>query len=90
MNAPDVRLRPPPQVLLPTQLGAPAVDEARLKRVLSELDDTLDKLEAMFLGRQAFLCGDDITVADLLAACELMQVRRRKLRGGACFGGGGL
>ncbi|XP_013888951.1 glutathione S-transferase theta-2 [Austrofundulus limnaeus] len=61
------------EVLLPTQFGTPAVDEVRLKRALSELEDTLDKLESMFLGRQAFLCGDDITVADLLAACELMQ-----------------
>uniref|UniRef100_A0A3Q4I644 glutathione transferase n=1 Tax=Neolamprologus brichardi TaxID=32507 RepID=A0A3Q4I644_NEOBR len=62
----------PPQVLLPAQSGSP-VDEARLNRALSDLDDTLDKLESMFLRRQPFLCGDDITVADLLAACELMQ-----------------
>lgn len=48
----------------------------RLVRALSELDDTLDRVESMFLGRQPFLCGDDITVADLLAVCELMQVRR--------------
>lgn len=63
----------PPQVLLPAQSGSP-VDEARLNRALSDLDDTLDKLESMFLRRQPFLCGDDITVADLLAACELTQV----------------
>ncbi|XP_035771811.1 glutathione S-transferase theta-2 [Neolamprologus brichardi] len=60
------------EVLLPAQSGSP-VDEARLNRALSDLDDTLDKLESMFLRRQPFLCGDDITVADLLAACELMQ-----------------
>ncbi|XP_041832986.1 glutathione S-transferase theta-2 isoform X2 [Melanotaenia boesemani] len=60
------------EVLLPTQFGA-QVDEERLKLALSELDDTLDKLESMFLRRQPFLCGDDITVADLLAICELMQ-----------------
>lgn len=70
---PDVRLRPP-QVLLPVQFGT-QVDEVRLKRALSELEDTLDKLESMFLRRQPFLCGDDITVADLLAVCELTQVR---------------
>lgn len=46
-----------------------------LGRALAQLDDTLDKLESMFLRRQPFLCGDDITVADLLAVCELMQVR---------------
>ncbi|XP_017292086.1 glutathione S-transferase theta-2 [Kryptolebias marmoratus] len=60
------------EVLLPAQFGAP-VDKTRLKRALSELEDTLDKLESMFLRRQPFLCGDDVTVADLLAVCELMQ-----------------
>ncbi|KAG7218326.1 hypothetical protein INR49_020466 [Caranx melampygus] len=60
------------EVLLPAQSGSP-VDEVRLVRALSQLDDTLDKMESMFLQRQPFLCGDDITVADLLAICELMQ-----------------
>ncbi|XP_071328430.1 glutathione S-transferase theta-2 [Trachinotus anak] len=60
------------EVLLPAQSGS-QVDEVRLVRALSELDDTLEKLESMFLRRQPFLCGDDITVADLLAVCELMQ-----------------
>nr|XP_046242413.1 glutathione S-transferase theta-2 [Scatophagus argus] len=60
------------EVLVPAQTGS-KVDEGRLIRALSQLDDTLDKLESMFLGRQPFLCGDDITVADLLAICELMQ-----------------
>ncbi|XP_076587322.1 glutathione S-transferase theta-2 [Chaetodon auriga] len=60
------------EVLLPAQSGS-QVDEVRLNRALSELDDTLDKLESMFLRRQPFLCGDDITLADLLAICELMQ-----------------
>ncbi|XP_072243206.1 glutathione S-transferase theta-2 [Leuresthes tenuis] len=60
------------EVLLPAQSGA-QVDERRLRAALSELDDTLDKLESVFLRRQPFLCGDDITLADLLAVCELMQ-----------------
>lgn len=61
-------------MLLPAQTGS-QVDEGRLVLALSQLADTLDKLESMFLRRQPFLCGDDITVADLLAVCELMQVR---------------
>uniref|UniRef100_A0AAZ1X4Y8 glutathione transferase n=1 Tax=Oreochromis aureus TaxID=47969 RepID=A0AAZ1X4Y8_OREAU len=70
------------EVLLPAQSGS-LVDEARLNRALSDLDDTLDKLESMFLRRQPFLCGDDITVADLLAACELTQcVSLQPLGGG--------
>lgn len=51
------------------------VDNIKLQHALSELDKTLDKLETMFLKGQDFLCGDDITLADLLAICELMQVR---------------
>ncbi|XP_053725668.1 glutathione S-transferase theta-2 [Synchiropus splendidus] len=60
------------EVLLPAQ-GGTAVDQGRLDSALAQLDHTLDKLESMFLRRQPFLCGDDITVADLLAVCELMQ-----------------
>ncbi|XP_078107829.1 glutathione S-transferase theta-2 [Sander vitreus] len=60
------------EVLVPQQTGSP-VDEGRLVGALSQLEETLDRLEAMFLRRQPFLCGDDITVADLLAVCELMQ-----------------
>ncbi|XP_075938643.1 glutathione S-transferase theta-2 isoform X2 [Anarhichas minor] len=60
------------EVLLPVQTGSP-VDEVRLVRALSQLEETLERLESMFLRRQPFLCGDDISVADLLAVCELMQ-----------------
>ncbi|KAK9521937.1 hypothetical protein VZT92_018440 [Zoarces viviparus] len=60
------------EVLLPVQTGSP-VDEVRLVRALSQLEETLERLESMFLRRQPFLCGDDISVADLLAICELMQ-----------------
>ncbi|XP_033992946.1 glutathione S-transferase theta-2 isoform X1 [Trematomus bernacchii] len=60
------------EVLLPAQTGSP-VEEQRLIGALSQLQETLDQLESMFLRRQPFLCGDDITVADLLAVCELMQ-----------------
>ena len=49
-------------------------DQAKVERAVSELSVTLDKLQDMFLKRQPFLCGDDISLADLLAACEIMQV----------------
>lgn len=62
------------EVLLPAQTGS-QVDQKRLDGALAQLDETLDRLESMFLRRQPFLCGDDISVADLLAVCELMQVR---------------
>ncbi|XP_077097831.1 glutathione S-transferase theta-1-like [Siphateles boraxobius] len=60
------------EVLLPLMMGQPTNPE-KLEKALSDLDGTLDKLENMFLKRQAFLCGDDISLADLLAVCELMQ-----------------
>ncbi|NP_956815.2 glutathione S-transferase theta-2 [Danio rerio] len=60
------------EVLLPLMTGQPA-NTAKLEKALSDLSGTLDKLENMFLKRQAFLCGDDISLADLLAICELMQ-----------------
>lgn len=60
------------QVLIPTQTRSP-VDGPALDRALSNLDRTLDLIESMFLKRQAFLCGSDISIADLLCVCELMQ-----------------
>ncbi|KAG7282400.1 hypothetical protein CRUP_029721 [Coryphaenoides rupestris] len=60
------------EVLRPRLSGSP-VDAVRLERALAVLTETLGLLESMFLKRQPFLCGDDITLADLLAVCELMQ-----------------
>lgn len=60
------------EVLLARMTGEPP-DPVRLRKALAQLSETLDKLEDMFLKRQPFLCGDDITLADLLAVCELMQ-----------------
>ncbi|XP_028852204.1 glutathione S-transferase theta-2 [Denticeps clupeoides] len=60
------------EVLLPRMTGQPT-EPAKIEKALVELGDTLEKLEAMFLKRQPFLCGDDITLADLLCICELMQ-----------------
>ncbi|KAM3867879.1 glutathione S-transferase theta-2 [Diretmus argenteus] len=60
------------EVLLPRMTGSP-VNQTKVGRALDELGGTLDKLESMFLRGQSFLCGDDITLADLLAICEIMQ-----------------
>ncbi len=58
-------------------LGLPT-NPAKFEKALKELHGTLNILENMFLKRQAFLCSDDISLADLLAVCELMQVRAAK------------
>uniref|UniRef100_A0A8C6U6S4 glutathione transferase n=1 Tax=Neogobius melanostomus TaxID=47308 RepID=A0A8C6U6S4_9GOBI len=60
------------EVLIPAQTRSP-VDAPALNRALSDLDQTLDLIQSMFLRRQAFLCGTDVSVADLLCVCELMQ-----------------
>ncbi|XP_037387267.1 glutathione S-transferase theta-2 [Pygocentrus nattereri] len=60
------------EVLMPSMLGRPA-DPAKLQKAVDELEQTMQKLGEMFLKRQAFLCGDDISIADLLAICEIMQ-----------------
>ncbi|KAF4113821.1 hypothetical protein G5714_006366 [Onychostoma macrolepis] len=56
-------------------LGVPT-NPAKFEKALKELDGTLNMLENMFLKRQTFLCGEDISLADLLAVCELMQADR--------------
>uniref|UniRef100_UPI003AAC84F2 glutathione S-transferase theta-3-like n=1 Tax=Centroberyx gerrardi TaxID=166262 RepID=UPI003AAC84F2 len=72
-------------VLVPRLSGSP-VDQDKVGGPLSELGGTLDKLESMFLRRQPFLCGDDITVADLLAVCELMQKQKQSESGFSAVG----
>ncbi|KAJ8379412.1 hypothetical protein SKAU_G00001900 [Synaphobranchus kaupii] len=61
------------EVLMAYMTGQ-APDPMKLEKALADLSKTLEKLEDMFLKRQAYLCGEDITLADLLAICELMQL----------------
>ncbi|XP_063050881.1 glutathione S-transferase theta-2 [Engraulis encrasicolus] len=60
------------EVLMPRMTGQPT-EAIRVQNALADLSGTLDRLEDMFLKRQPFLCGDDISLADLLAICEIMQ-----------------
>uniref|UniRef100_A0A8C8FDU6 Glutathione transferase n=1 Tax=Oncorhynchus tshawytscha TaxID=74940 RepID=A0A8C8FDU6_ONCTS len=61
-------------VVAGTQCCFVPTDPLKVERALADLGDTLEKLENMFLKRQPFLCGDDTSLANLLAVCELMQV----------------
>ena len=45
----------------------------RLRRSQLELERGLDQMEQVFLKDSAYVCGPEITIADLLVACELMQ-----------------
>lgn len=58
------------------QLKNIPVDREKLRRLEVSLNQTLDHLENVFLRHEKFLCGGDISIADLLAICELMQVLR--------------
>ncbi|XP_077996084.1 glutathione S-transferase theta-1-like [Glandiceps talaboti] len=70
--------RPPCGLLFFTEIMMPAmtkqpVDTQAAENALTQLNDALDKLESMFLKDSRFLCGDEISIADLLGVCELMQ-----------------
>ena len=45
-----------------------------VKRYQKELQKTVKFIDTYFLKDQPFLCGNDISVADIQALCELMQL----------------
>ncbi|KAK1328256.1 hypothetical protein QTO34_011828 [Cnephaeus nilssonii] len=60
------------QVLAP--LIGVQVPEEKVKRNRAAVDQALQQLEDQFLGDKAFLTGQRVTLADLMALEELMQV----------------
>lgn len=60
------------QVLAPL-IGA-QVPEEKVKRNRTDVDQALQHLEDKFLGHKAFLTSQQVTLADLMALEELMQV----------------
>ncbi|NP_001090341.1 uncharacterized protein LOC779251 [Xenopus laevis] len=57
----------------PTLLGKEAPRE-KLDAVLADFNTTMKNLEEKFLGNKPFIAGDEISVADLVAIVEIMQV----------------
>ena len=45
-----------------------------VKRYKAELEKTIKHLDTYFLKNKPFLCGQDISVGDLQALCELQQL----------------
>lgn len=39
--------------------------------------ENLDKLENIWLKNKPYLCGDEISISDLVAACELEQPSKK-------------
>ena len=60
------------QVIEPRAMNKP-VDTRKLARFKSELVKSLDYIESYYLKERRYLCGDDVTLADLLCICELQQ-----------------
>ena len=51
------------------------VDEKQVKRFHDEMEKCLETIQTIWLdgGKKKFINGDQISVADLLAVCELEQ-----------------
>ena len=49
------------------------MDEAKIQEYAGLLDKTLDFMDQHFLQKQSYVAGDDITLADLLCICEVME-----------------
>jgi len=65
-------------VFVPMFSGKP-VDKAKVAENEEKLGKVLDELEKSFLGDKKFLAGNEISIADLCAMTEIMQVVATKL-----------
>ena len=60
------------QFLLPKMFGT-EVNMKKIANFQSRMEDALDKFETIWLKDKLFLTGNQISIADILAACELEQ-----------------
>ena len=49
------------------------IDQMKVERFTASLQTNLSQLEDVFLKDRDYLAGDDISIADLMGVCELMQ-----------------
>ncbi|XP_076680086.1 glutathione S-transferase theta-1 isoform X3 [Andrena cerasifolii] len=61
--------------LAPIITGQPA-EPAKIKRYETRMEENLDLLENVWLKDKPFLTGSEISIADILGACEVEQVRK--------------
>lgn len=71
-------LLPLMQVLIPLFTGQPLPPE-KLQEVMDGLTAALDQFEGLFLQDKPFLVGSEVSLADLVAIVDLMQVTLRAL-----------
>jgi len=60
------------KVVQPLLTGKP-VNEKWLKQHANKLEESLEHIETIFLKNRPFLNGNDISIADVLAVCEIEQ-----------------
>ncbi|XP_041455901.1 glutathione S-transferase theta-1-like isoform X1 [Lytechinus variegatus] len=61
------------EVIFPRMTGTPP-DPAALAPDIQRMEETLDNIETYFLRDKPFLCGDDISIADLFGVNEVIQI----------------
>lgn len=67
-----------PKVLWPMQTGQPANAE-KIPILEKRMAENLNLIENIWLKEQPFLCGNEISVSDLVAACEIEQPSKKTL-----------
>ena len=67
-------LFPQSKFLIPLRSGKPE-DSNEVSKYWERMHKTLDAIENIWLdnGQKKYLCGDKISVADIVACCELEQ-----------------
>lgn len=51
-----------------------------IEKTFTGMTDCLDKIEELWLSQGKYIVGDQLTVADLFAACEIEQPRKLLIR----------
>jgi len=62
------------KVLWPKMNGKP-VNEQRIAQQEKQINITLNLIENVWLKDKQFLCGDDISISDIIAICEIEHTR---------------
>lgn len=61
------------QLIIPKATGKPA-DPEKVKVQRGNVTRVVNYLESYFLKNRSYIGGDELSIADLLGACELMQL----------------
>lgn len=63
----------PFQLIMPVARNA-KIDEKKVQRFKNEIPKVISHIDNYFLGDNKFIAGNEISVADLLGVCELLQL----------------